>query len=181
MVDPGDLERVREEVAERVGSFVDPGTGRRPVGRVWRREEVFKGSHADGAPDLLLEPAPLYSLTHAKEAVGPADWVSGDHRLEGVVVAAGSEVDPPAFPSSFRLVDLAPTILTALGVEASVRHSGQVVTPVAGHRAAGVIGGARARRAEAVPAVNDQGGKAELDETEAEEVEEHLRGLGYLE
>ena len=181
IVDPADLERVREDVAEAVGSFVDPGTGRRPVARVWRREEVFKGAYAGRAPDLLLQPSPLYSLTHAKEAVAPADWISGDHRLEGVFVAAGPEVEPSAFPPSFRLVDLAPTILAAMGVAASVHHSGMVVAPVAGAPASGVTGEARTRGAEAGPAVSHRGETAELDEDEADEVEEHLRGLGYLE
>ena len=180
IVDRADFEGVREEVAERLGSFVDPESGRSPVARVWRREEMFKGPHADGAPDLLLQPAPLYSLTHAKRAVAPADWISGDHRLEGVFAAAGPEVDRSAFPPAFRLVDLAPTILASMGVETSVHHSGVVLVPVAGDRAAGAIGEARMRRAEE-GAAPTSGESAELDESEAEEVEEHLRGLGYLE
>jgi predicted AlkP superfamily phosphohydrolase/phosphomutase len=180
IVDPAEFEQVREEVAERLGSFVDPETGRSPVARVWRREEVFKGPHADGAPDLLLQPAPLYSLTHAKRAVAPADWISGDHRLEGVFAAAGPDVDRAAFPPAFRLVDVAPTILAAMGVETSVHHSGVVLAPVAGDHAAGAIGQARMRRAEG-SAAPTRGESAELDESEAEEVEEHLRGLGYLE
>ena len=179
-VEPAEFERVREEVAERLGSFVDPETGRAPVARVWRREEVFKGPHADGAPDLLLQPAPLYSLTHAKDAVAPADWISGDHRMEGVFVAAGPDVDSSAFPPAFRLVDLAPTILAAAGVDASVHHSGSALVPVVGTRAAGATGEAQMRRTKAGVAPTD-GGNSELDESEAEEVEEHLRGLGYLE
>ncbi len=178
IVEPGDLERLRDEVAERVAAFVDPRTGKRPVGRMWKREEVFKGPHADAAPDLLLEAAPLYSLTHARTVVEPADWLSGDHRMDGVLVAAGPAVSPAAFGGGpFQLVDLAPTILAAVGAPASVRHSGTVLTAVVGEEASG-----RAARtdvgAERVPAGASVAG---LDESEAEEVEEHLRGLGYLE
>ena len=54
-----------------------------------RKEDVLHGRYLDRAPDLLLEPAPLYSLTHARQIVEPADWLSGDHRPEGVYVAAG--------------------------------------------------------------------------------------------
>jgi predicted AlkP superfamily phosphohydrolase/phosphomutase len=175
IVEPADFDRVRDEVAELVGTFVDPGTGQRPVARVWRREEVFKGRFAELAPDLLLDPAPLYSLTHARTAVGPADWLSGDHRIDGVFAAAGPTVDGPAFPAAFHLVDLAPTILAAADAPASVRYSGSVLGAVVGH--------ARAHVATEQTAEAGAGAEAEdgLSDTEADEVEDHLRGLGYLE
>ena len=56
---------------------------------IYRREEIFKGKHADTAPDILMEPAEQYSLTHAKTALEDADCISGDHRIEGVIVAPG--------------------------------------------------------------------------------------------
>ena len=174
VVDPGDFERVRDEVAERVGSFVDPRTGRSPVATVWRREELFKGRFANEAPDLILEAAPLYSLTHARSAVEKADWLSGDHRIDGVLAAAGRTVDPSGFPDAARLVDLAPTILAAAGAPSAVPHSGSALPFLVGAEAAvagGGIGGDGT--------LGDSG--LGLNEAEADEVEEHLRGLGYLE
>jgi predicted AlkP superfamily phosphohydrolase/phosphomutase len=178
MVEPVDFELLRDELAERLGAFVDPRTGRRPVGRVWHREAVFKGRYEDQAPDLLLEPAPLYSLTHARAAVEPADWLSGDHRIDGVLAAAGPDVVRQGFPATARLVDLAPTILAAVGAPSSVRHAGHALAHVIGEDAAaaaasGALGG------------GDRGGAetagAGVDADAAEEMEEHLRGLGYLE
>jgi predicted AlkP superfamily phosphohydrolase/phosphomutase len=176
IVDPSDFDRVRDQVADAVGSFVDPRTGTKPVARVWRREELFKGKYADEAPDLLLEPARLWSLTHAKTAVEKADWLAGDHRIEGVLAAAGPRVATgSSFPSNARLVDLAPTILAAVGAPASVQHSGTILSELVGDDAA-VAAGAEPM----LPAADDATGLA-LDETEADEVEEHLRGLGYIE
>ena len=40
---------------------------------IYRREEIFKGKHDDTAPDILMEPAEQYSLTHAR-------WMSGEGR-----------------------------------------------------------------------------------------------------
>ncbi len=173
IVEAADLERVRDEVAEAVSSFVDPRTGRSPVGRVWRREEVFKGKHAAEAPDLLLEPAPLYSLTHARAAVEAANWLSGDHRVDGVLAAAGAQADASSFPETARLVDLAPTILAAAGAPASVRHSGSVLPAI--------VGGELALAANHEGRGDSLQARSDLDDAEAEEVEEHLRGLGYLE
>jgi hypothetical protein len=142
------------------------------------REELFKGRHADDAPDIVLEPALLFSLTHAKSVTEPADWLSGDHRIEGVVAAAGPDVDPAAFRDrSFNLVDLAPTILAAAGAPPSVRHSGTVLSALVGPEAALAAGGPAG--VATIPAA--QGPGPGLDDTEAEEVEDHLRGLGYLE
>ena len=124
IVDPADFEKVRAAVMDRLASYVDPTTGRRPVKAIHRREDVFRGRYADAAPDILMEPAEGYSLTHAKSAIEDADWVSGDHRIEGVVVAAGSGVRP--FEQPPRLIDLAPTILAALDAPASIRHTGRV-------------------------------------------------------
>ena len=64
-----------------------------------------------------------------------------------------------------------------LGAPASVRHAGSVLTAVVGEQAASAA-------LEARPEETTGGGQGEstaLNEREAEEVEEHLRGLGYLE
>jgi len=174
-VDIADFERVRDEVAARVAEFVDPRTGMHPVARVWRREEVFKGRFAEDAPDLLLEPSSMYSLTHARSAVESADWLSGDHRMDGVLAATGPNVSREGFPQPARLVDLAPTILATVGAPASVRHSGSVLAGLVGEEAAAAAATRASEPAGTVAAA------AGLSESEAEELEGHLRGLGYLE
>jgi predicted AlkP superfamily phosphohydrolase/phosphomutase len=174
VVEPADFEPTRDRVIEALEGFVDPDTSRKPIRRVLRREDVFTGRFAETAPDILLEPAPMYSLTHAKSMVEAADWLSGDHRPEGVIAAAGPRVRPEAFAEPAMLVDMAPTILAALGVPASVKHDGQVLSAVVGDEAS--VGAAGVR--EPGEARDEATG---LAEDEALEVEEHLRGLGYLE
>ena len=130
IVDPADFEKVRDQVMDALSSFVDSKTGRKPVKAIHRREEIFKGKHADTAPDILMEPAEQYSLTHAKSALEDADWISGDHRLEGVIVAAGPNVK--TFEQPPLLVDMAPTILAALDAPATIEHTGRVLHEVVG-------------------------------------------------
>jgi len=81
-----------------------------------------------------------------------ADWLSGDHRPEGVYVAAGPGAGP-ANGAEISLTDFAALISEAAGVE-----------PDAGLSAA--------PEEEAVAVFSDE---------EQREVEERLRGLGYLE
>ena len=182
IVDPADFERIRDEVAERVVAFVDERTGKHPVTRLWKREELFHGPHADLAPDLVLEATPGYSLTHAREAVADADWLSGDHRIQGVIAAAGPTVGGAALSESRpRLVDVAPTILRALGAVSTVPHAGRALAPIVGEDASGEAGRAGPGADAAAGERAAQDGVASLNDSEAEEIEEHLRGLGYLE
>jgi predicted AlkP superfamily phosphohydrolase/phosphomutase len=147
-----DYERVRDEVAAALLEFADPETGKHPIGGVLRKEEVLSGPYLDRAPDLLLQPAPLYSLTHARRLVEEADWLSGDHRPEGVYALAGPGV-PPGEGPEISLADFAGRIATGVGLEPDPEWSG-------------------------TPAGDSVGA---FSEDEERLVEERLRGLGYLE
>jgi predicted AlkP superfamily phosphohydrolase/phosphomutase len=179
IVDPGDFERLRDEIMDRLASFTDPETGKKPVKAIYRREEIFKGKHADTAPDILMEPAEQYSLTHAKSAIEQADWISGDHRIDGVIVAAGPSVR--AFEQQPMLVDMAPTILAALDAPASIEHTGRVLHEVVGSKAHVTRAEPVAKPAVAIPGMPTVDEASSVSDTEADEMEEHLRGLGYLE
>lgn len=51
-VDPGDAATVREEVLAALKEVRIDGVS--PVGRIWRREEIYSGPHADEGPDLVV-------------------------------------------------------------------------------------------------------------------------------
>jgi hypothetical protein len=77
------------------------------------------------------------------------------------------------------LIDMAPTILAALNAPASIEHTGRVLHEIVG-------ADARVAQAEAKPAVQIPGmpsgdEPSAVSDTEADEMEEHLRGLGYIE
>lgn len=174
IVDPKDYESVRDELATALASYVDPATGRNPIGRVMPKEEVLTGRFLDIAPDLLLVPAPLYSLTHAKSSVEDADWLSGDHRLEGVVVAAGPEVQPGPLQETVRLIDLMPTAVAALGVSSAVPRDGRPIESLVGAGIELEVSESGSPGASAPP-------ESGLTSDEEGEIEDHLRGLGYVE
>jgi hypothetical protein len=98
--------------------------------------------------------------------------VSGDHRIDGTIVAVGPKVQP--FSQTPMLVDMAPTLLAALDAPASIKHTGRVLHEVVGSEAA-------IRAGEQVEFVQSSDAEPTVSDTEAGEMEEHLRGLGYLE
>jgi len=172
-VDPSDHEKVRDELYDALDGFRDSATGTNPIGKIYRKEEVMHGEHFDTAPDLLLVPAPFYSLTHAKGMVEDADWLSGDHRLEGVVVATGPEVTPGPLKETAYLQDLGPTSLAALGVPSGVARDGAVLETLVGE-------GVKLEVAASASA-QQQGDETGLTSDEEGEIEDQLRGLGYVE
>ena len=117
---------------DRLGDYVDPKTGKKPVKSIAKREDVFQGKFADTAPDIMMVPNEGYSLTHAKSAIEDADWVSGDHRMEGVIVAVGPNVKP--FEQTPALIDMAPTLVAALDAPTAVKPTGRVLHEIVGAR-----------------------------------------------
>jgi predicted AlkP superfamily phosphohydrolase/phosphomutase len=177
IVDPGDYDKVRDELLDRLGTYIDPKTGKKPVKEIYKREEVFKGKFADTAPDILMVPAEGYSLTHAKAAIEDADWVSGDHRIEGTIVAVGPQVK--AFETPPALIDMAPTLVAAMGAPTAVKPTGRVLHEIVG--SADLISREPAEVSSAGSGIPGMGNEADVSDTEADEMEEHLRGLGYIE
>jgi predicted AlkP superfamily phosphohydrolase/phosphomutase len=174
IVAPKDYEKVRDELYAALDGFRDPVTGTNPIGKIYRKEEVMHGEFFDSAPDLLLVPAPFYSLTHAKGMVEDADWLSGDHRLEGVIVATGPEVTSGPLQETARLQDLGPTALAALGVPSRVARDGVVLESLVGEGVQLEV----IEQAEDGEQPRDESG---LTSDEEGEIEDQLRGLGYVE
>jgi len=121
----------------------------------------------------MMVPAEGYSLAHAKSPIEDADWVSGDHRLEGTIVAVGPNVKP--FESQPALIDLAPTLVAALDAPTAVKPKGRILHEIVGSDKA-------LTSREATPSVQIPGmGESAVSDKEADEMEEHLRGLDYIE
>jgi predicted AlkP superfamily phosphohydrolase/phosphomutase len=178
IVDPGDYDKVRDAIMDRLANFVDPKTGKKPVKEIHKREEIFKGKYADEAPDILMVPNEGYSLTHAKSSIEDADWVSGDHRMEGTIVAVGPNVTP--FQNPPFLIDMAPTIVAALDAPSAVKPTGRVLTEILGADAH--MTSREPEPTSTIPGMGIPGmGESAVSDTEADEMEEHLRGLGYIE
>lgn len=146
IVEPGvEYEDLRDEIIERLEAFCDPQSGRSLVDRVVKREEVVMGPHADRAPDLLVElsswdgykllAAPsagrrgrLVRRLASSELVGSKGvGVSGVHRPEGILVAAGPTLRTGAGLDGMRLVDVFPLAASLLDLHIPEGLEGRAV------------------------------------------------------
>ncbi|MEJ2207688.1 MAG: alkaline phosphatase family protein [Anaerolineae bacterium] len=185
IVEPGaEYEAVRDEIEEMAYEFRDPRTGRRLIGQVLRREEIYNGPYLERAPDLILRPKEpsdiffgLADFGHRK-TVAQVYRYSGMHRDDGLLIMNGPGVRPGDVPTDAAIQDIAPTILHTMGLPVPADMDGRML------EGAFFPDYLRAFpvqiQADSSPPTGD--GPAALDYTaEGEkEIMDRLEGLGYL-
>jgi len=127
IVEPnGEAERVRSAIQNGMAGLPDPVTGQPAVRSVSRREDLYSGTFAANAPDLLVNFHRGFRVSWQSAVGGFAEQLitdnnrrwSGDHIVDPESVPGilfMNRVTNRAMPN---IVDLAPTILNHLGVAA---------------------------------------------------------------
>lgn len=113
----------------------DPKTGDRVVRTVYDRDSLYHGPYVQDAPDLIIgyEDGYRASWQTALGAVPAAEldnnlkaW-SGDHNVDPELVPGVFLINRPVVAAAPKIVDLAPTILQALGVPIPDTMEGQAL------------------------------------------------------
>ncbi len=129
--------RLKESIAARLVEVVDPTTGARSIRRVPTREELYHGPYVAEAPDLNVHFASGYRASSSTSMGGVAAAViedntskwSGDHIVDPDLVPGVLFMNRPFRGDQARLIDLAPTILKALGVAVPSVMEGSSLLP----------------------------------------------------
>ena len=133
-VAPEEAEPLKAEIARELVGLTDPVGGRAAVRSVSTREQLYDGPYAGEAPDLVVNCAAGYriSWTSARGVVSTGALIedntrkwSGDHVVDPALVPGVLLMNQPLRGEAARLVDLAPTILAALGVPAGPEMEGE--------------------------------------------------------
>jgi predicted AlkP superfamily phosphohydrolase/phosphomutase len=177
-----EYEEVRNEIAALAEELTDPRTGRRLVGRVLRREEIYSGPYLDQAPDLILLPRyetdKFFGLADfgSNQVVQQTYRYSGMHRDCGLLLMRGPQIARGVRLDSARLVDLAPTILYAMGVPVPQDMDGcPLVEAFAEHDPQDIV-----VRSTAPTSSPQRSEETSYTAEEAREIEGRLRQMGYL-
>ena len=186
IVESGDAyAQVVRDISEGLLRYVDPLTGRPFIERVMTKDEVYSGPHYADAPDLIALSKNLEYVSFGttdfgnNRVTGRIFGMSGYHRMNGILVMSGPDVQPGQQVSGAQIVDLAPTILYALGVPAPESMDGKVLHEA--FKADELIGlddhvGLPERAHEDLRGGTD----GAYSEEEEAMVQERLRELGYL-
>jgi predicted AlkP superfamily phosphohydrolase/phosphomutase len=183
IIKPGrEYDEVRDEIAGLATELTDPQTGRKLVGRVLRREEIYSGPYLDQAPDLTLLPChetdKFFGLADfgSNQMVQKMYRYSGMHLDYGLLMMMGPQIERGAELDNANIVDLAPTILYAMGVSIPQDMDGRPLAEAfAKDDAPGVT------LLSTVPTSSPQRSEeASYTAKEAREIEGRLRQMGYL-
>jgi predicted AlkP superfamily phosphohydrolase/phosphomutase len=178
-----DYERLRDQLMQEIRDITDPATGRRVVHEVQRREDVFSGPYLQRIPDIVLTLEPDVIV---RTDFGPNEWgetrpaelhdLSGEHDMNGIFAAAGQDIQRTGFLPQASLLDVAPTLLYALGQAVPQNLDGHVLQDIfqSGFRSAHALAVADPREV-----VARQGENVYSEEEEAA-IRSRLQSLGYL-
>ena len=132
-VAPQDYESVRNDIIQRLEAIPDD-QGRPMKTRAVRPEDVFTGDAVREAPDLLVYFDDLYwragqdvghdGLYSFDTEIGPDDSV---HDYEGIFVMSRPGASRGERLEGLHLMDVAPTVLDALGVAIPAEMEGKII------------------------------------------------------
>jgi predicted AlkP superfamily phosphohydrolase/phosphomutase len=175
-------ETLCDEIAGRLVEIRDPETKAPIIDQVYRREDLYQGSEAARAPDLIFslndyqcnlsEGLPDQRLFEPF----PFPW-AGYHDPNGILVMAGGPVQQAGYRPGANIADIAPTILHLLGTPIPRRMDGRVLGEnftaewLAQHEIA---------YQETDPQEQALAEQDSYTDQDAEQIEERLRSLGYL-
>lgn len=126
-------EQLLRDIAQKLEAVVDPETGRHPVPKVFLRDDIYSGPYVEIGPDAQIgydvgyrasDECAVGEITATVLSDNTRRW-SGDHcqdyrRVPGILLA-----NYPIRQADPSLVDLAPSILTLLGVDPAPEMDGR--------------------------------------------------------
>ena len=172
-VPPGKVPEIKAELVDLLESVIEPGADE-PALAVYDGDELFPTD--DGSPDLIVNGRGTYETRSAisDEPFGDTGTYQASHRSEGIVCCRGPSIDPGAELRSARVVDVAPTLLHGIGEPVPANADGRVLFD--------------AFRSDSRPATSkvervdvSRAGEDEVVDDDFSDVEDRLKGLGYME
>lgn len=172
-VEPDDVERIKSQLIELFESVTDPDTGQNPL-RVRDGATIYPSD--DLTPDLVVRGQTGYAMrtSLSDRAFTDAKTKAGNHHREGIFLAWGPAVAAESAPEDASVVDIAPTVLHGLGEPIPSGTDGRVLAEIFDPDSE------PGRRAPTTTEYATTTGTDTVDE-DFSEVENRLRGLGYME
>lgn len=124
IVEADEAEMVKAGIVKGLTGLGDPVRGTRAIRTVVTREQVYAGPYAQESPDVLVNFSPGYRVSWATALGGVPEghfhdnekkW-SGDHAIDPALVPGVLFMNRAFRAEGASLLDVGPTILSALGV-----------------------------------------------------------------
>jgi predicted AlkP superfamily phosphohydrolase/phosphomutase len=149
IVEPGkEYEELCEELYQTAKSMLNPINGQPAVRTVYKSDDIYQGCCRSHMPDIIVNwnlDAALTTQLHAegyglvqsdKPPCAISPYYTGNHRPNAFMAVVGPEICRGETLDGSNVLDLAPTILSLLGVEPPDHMDGRVLSELHGLRTA---------------------------------------------
>jgi len=134
IVIPGDeYEAIRKDIITGLKDLRNPRTGELLDIKIYKKEEIYHGSHLEIAPDIVF----LINQYGAQATIGETtlEWQeelpSGMHALEGIFMAYGPDISQRGQKFlNLKIYDITPTALHMFGLPVARDMDGRVLTEI---------------------------------------------------
>jgi len=137
IVKPGaEYDQVMADIADRMTKVLDPKTGKPAVDKVYAAKETWKGDRVGDGQDMQVGMASGYRVSSATPLGGAPEGLfednmkkwSGDHATTDTALTEGILLSSVKISDEHPAIgDLAPTILTLLGVTVPPTYDGRIL------------------------------------------------------
>lgn len=132
IVSSAEYETVRTQIIDALRRLTDDD-GKPVAINVWRREEIYHGEQITTFPDIIVEFDPRYALMTSLASrqlfeAAPPPFRPGEHRQDGIFLAASPALRPVADAPNLKLLDVPATVLHANRLPLSEQFDSQVMT-----------------------------------------------------
>ena len=120
IVNPGDMNRICDELTGKLIELRNPLTGNTVVEKVVRSSKLpLKAATPDADIIVLWKSEPNDCIDDGRgNRLGPIPyWKSGSHNFTGFIMSNGLKINPGIVSGSASVTDVAPTVLDLLGEE----------------------------------------------------------------
>ena len=135
-----EYEALRDSIASRLMELKDPVSKEKVVKKVFKREDIYKGSFVSRAPDLIVHWSD--AGYHSVQRFGKSEdsvfsnrldfhltklRFTGCHRLEGIFAIKGNGIKVSTTLRGAKIIDIAPTVLYLMGLPIPKDMDGRIL------------------------------------------------------
>ncbi|MBI5788558.1 MAG: alkaline phosphatase family protein [Candidatus Schekmanbacteria bacterium] len=116
-----EYEKLRDEIIAAIKTLCDPASKEKIVSEVYKKEDIYSGTHLDNLPDIVVKfnlkyegGAGIDTLITDSPAAAFRKW-SGYHLPEGIFIVSGPGIKQKKKLAALSMQDIAPTVLYLMG------------------------------------------------------------------
>ncbi len=179
IVDNKEYDSIRDDIKDGLAELKND-KGLKLADKIYYKEELYTGPYDHLAPDLLVLMSGgkclIQKEIYHKKLIERANKTSGTHRVDGVFLAKGNHILQGGNKGHFDIIDVAPTILYAMGLPVPEDMDGKIMEEIFDKE----FLKSNQLKTSAASAPYSPENNGIHDEKESGEIKEMLRGLGYM-